>query len=86
VLAGVNYSIRFPSRRDKPGSTAWLSIDELIAPPPGKSASSAKMPPPTPEPGLVAGRRLNGDEAYYRVNLGPTPRILLGKVYRFPNQ
>jgi len=74
------------SRRDKSGTTAWVSIDELVPPQPGQSASSAKTPPPLPDLGLVAGRRLNGDEAYYRVNLGPTRRILLGKVFRFPNQ
>jgi hypothetical protein len=68
-MAGVNYSIRFGSGRNKPGSTAWLAIDE------GEFQKGKWMP----------GRRLNGDEAWYRVNLGPTPRILLGRVYRFPN-
>ena len=86
IMAGVNDSIRFPSRRDKPGSTAWLSIDELVTPPATKSASAAKAPRPVPGLDLVSGRRLNGDEAYYRVHLGPTPRVLLGKVYRFPSQ
>jgi len=69
VMAGVNYAIRFPSRRDKPGNTAWLSIDE------GEFHQGKWVP----------GRRLNGDEAWYRVNLGPKPRILVGKVYQFPN-
>jgi beta-galactosidase GanA len=69
VMAGVNYSIRFPSRRDKPGATAWLSIEE------GWFRDDQWRP----------GRRLNGDEASYRVSLGSTPRILMGKVYRFPN-
>ena len=69
VMAGVNYAIRFPSRRDKPGNTAWLSIEE------GDFQQGKWFP----------GRRLNGDEAWYRVNLGPKPRILVGKVYRFPN-
>jgi len=32
----------------------------------------------------IAGRRLNGDEAPYKVNLGGQPRILIGKAYRFP--
>lgn len=79
VIAGVNYSIRFGRRRDLPGSAAWLSIDELVPP---SSGNSTKMGP-LPGLGLVAGRRLNGDEASYRVDLGPKPRILLGKVYRF---
>jgi hypothetical protein len=70
VMAGVNYSIRFASRRDKPGNTAWLSVDE------GEFQDGQWVP----------GRRLNGDEASYRINLGPKPRILIGKVYRFPNQ
>jgi hypothetical protein len=69
VMAGMNYAIRFPSRRDTPGNTAWLSIEE------GDFQQGKWFP----------GRRLNGDEAWYRVNLGPKPRILVGKVYRFPN-
>jgi hypothetical protein len=85
VMAGVNYSIRFPSRRDKPGSTAWLAIDEMVAPP-GTSSLTTKSSGPVPGVQLVVGRRLNGDEAWYRVNLGPKPRVLLGKVYRFPTQ
>ena len=32
VMAGANYSIRFPSGRDKPGNTAWLAIEELVPP------------------------------------------------------
>lgn len=85
VMAGVNYSIRFPSRRDKPGNTAWLSIDELVPSSAEKSSASAKAPQAIPGCELIPGRRLNGDEAWYRVNLGPKPRILVGKVYRFPN-
>jgi Domain of unknown function (DUF5597) len=69
-MTGVNYGIRFPPRRNKPGNTAWLSIEE------GEFRDGKWM----------AGRRLNGDEAWYRLNLDPKPRILLGKVYRFPNQ
>lgn len=68
VMAGANYSIRFGSGRAKPGSTAWLSIEE------GEFHGGQWKP----------GRRLNGDEAWYRVNLGPKPRVLIGKVYRFP--
>ncbi len=86
VIAGANYSIRFPSRRDKPGSTGWLSIDELVPPAPGKSSFGTRKSGPVPGLDLVSGRRLNGDEAWYRVNLGPKPRVLLGKVYRFPAQ
>ncbi len=46
-----------------------------------------RITPPRAIPGceLIPGRRLNGDEAWYRVNLGPEPRILVGKVFRFPN-
>ena len=83
VMAGVNYSIRFAARRDIPGNTAWLAIDELAPPPPGKSSFSARKSGPLPGLDLISVRRLNGDEASYRVNLGPKPRILLGKVYRF---
>src|ERR1035437_2225921 len=83
VMAGANYNIRFASRRDKPGNTARLAIDELVPPGPGSSLSSAKRSGPVPAVDLILGRRLNGDEAPYRVNLGPRPRILLGKVYRF---
>jgi hypothetical protein len=83
VMAGANYSIRFPSRHDKPGNTAWLSIDELVAPRAGESSLSARKSGPLPGMDLVLGRRLNGDEAWYRVNLGPKPRILLGRVYQF---
>jgi hypothetical protein len=85
ALAGVNFSIRFPPRRDKPGSTAWLAIDELV-PPLGKGSLAASKSGPVPGLELIADRRLNGDKAWYRVNLGPKPRILLGKVYRFPAQ
>jgi hypothetical protein len=85
VMTGVNYSIRFPSRRDKPGSTAWLSIDELV-PSAAKSSVSSQAPGVVAGLDLVPGRRLNGDEAWYRLNLGPKPRILLGKVYRFPDR
>jgi hypothetical protein len=83
VMAGVNYSIRFPSRRDKPGSTAWLSIDEMLPPSGAKGSAFAKLPRAISGCDLVPGRRLNGDEAWYRVHLGPSPRILIGKVYRF---
>jgi Domain of unknown function (DUF5597)/Beta-galactosidase len=83
VMAGANYDIRFASLRDKPGHTAWLAIDELVPPGPGSSLSAAIRSGPVPGVDLVLGRRLNGDEAPYRVNLGPRPRILLGKVYRF---
>ncbi len=85
VMAGVNYSIRFPSRRDKPGNTAWLSIDELLPSSGEKTSASVKALRVIPGCELVPGRRLNGDEAWYRVNLGPKPRILVGKVYRFFN-
>jgi hypothetical protein len=77
-MAGVNYSIRFAGKRGTSGNAAWLSIDELA--PPGKSSRERR---PIPGVDLVPGRRLNGDEASYRVNLGPKPRILLGKAYRF---
>jgi beta-galactosidase GanA len=70
VMTGVNYSIRFAARRDQPGNTAWLSVDE------GEFQGGLWTP----------GRRLNGDEASYRVNFGPKPRVLVGKVYRFPNE
>jgi len=83
VMAGANYSIRFASRGDKAGNTAWLAIDELVPPRPGSSLSSEKRTRPVPGVDLVLDRRLNGDEASYRLNFGPTPRILLGKVYRF---
>ena len=86
VMAGLNYSIRFPSRRDKPGNTAWFSIEELVPVEAGKSSVSRPSAGGIPGVGLVTGRRLNGDEAWYRVNLGLKPRILLGKVYRFPSQ
>lgn len=68
VVAGMNYSIRFAARRDKPGNTAWLSIDE------GAFHAGRWTP----------GRRLNGDEAWWRVNLGPQPRVLIAKVYWYP--
>ncbi len=68
VMAGTNYSIRFASRRDKPGNTAWLSIEE------GTFRHGRWTP----------GRRLNGDEASWKVNLGPAPRVLIGRVYRYP--
>jgi len=67
LMAGVNASIRFSARPDKPGSTDWLSVEEGVF-------RDGKW---------QAGRRLNGDEATYRVPLGPQPRILIGKVYRF---
>jgi hypothetical protein len=67
VMAGVNYEIRFGSGHAKPGSTSWLSIDE------GEFRNGR----------WTHMRRLNGDEASYTVNLGPKPRVLLGKVYRF---
>jgi beta-galactosidase GanA len=68
VIAGTNYGIRFASRPNKPGHTAWLSIEE------GTFRDGKWMP----------GRRLNGDEASWRVNLGPEPRVLIGKVYWYP--
>jgi hypothetical protein len=68
VMAGMNYSIRFASRRDKPGNTAWLAIEE------GTFRDGKWIP----------GRRLNGDEAWWTVNLGPAPRVLIGKVYWYP--
>ncbi|MCX6905165.1 MAG: DUF5597 domain-containing protein [Verrucomicrobia bacterium] len=68
VMAGVNYSIRFGGTRAKPGSTAWLAIEAGVF----------------RDGQWVPGRRLNGDEASYKVNLGPKPRILRGEVYRFP--
>ena len=83
VMTGVNYSIRFASPQNKPGSTAWLSIDELVPPNLARSSLSARKTGPLPGVSMVLGRRLNGDEASYRVNLGPTPRVLLGRVYRF---
>ncbi|MGO8676916.1 MAG: DUF5597 domain-containing protein [Limisphaerales bacterium] len=83
VMAGANYSIRFPSRRDKPGNTAWLAVDELVPPWPRGSSFSSTKSGPLSGLELVPGRRLNGDEASYRVGLGPKPRILLGRVYRF---
>ena len=67
VMAGSNYNIRFGGGRAKPGSTGWLSIEEGVF----KDGQ------------WVPGRRLNGDEASYKVNLGPTPRILIGRAYRF---
>jgi hypothetical protein len=70
LMTGVNYSIRFAKRRDQSGSTAWLSLDEGVF----------------RDGQWVPGRRLNGDEASYRVSLGPQPRILLGKVYSFPDR
>ena len=84
VMAGANYSIRFASRRDKPGNAAWLAIDELVPPGPGSSLSSARKDGPLAGVDLVLGRRLNGDEAWYRLSLGARPRIMLGRVYRFP--
>jgi len=81
--AFVDYSIRFASRRDLPGHAAWLSIDEWVPPSPGKSSLASRKIGPLPGLDLVLGRRLNGDEASYRVDLGPKLRILLGKVYRF---
>ncbi len=83
VMTGANYSIRFASRPDRPANSAWLAIDELVAPGPERSSFSAKKTRPLPGLDLVLARRLNGDEASYRVNLGPKPRILLGRVYRF---
>ena len=83
VMTGVNYRIRFASRQGKPGATAWLSVNELVLPEARTSSLSRHMPAPIPGVGLVPGRRLNGDEAWYRVNLGSKPRILLGKMYRF---
>lgn len=68
IMAGMNYSIRFTSQRDKPGNTAWLSIEE------GTLRDGTWTP----------SRRLNGDEASWKANLGPQPRILIGKVYRYP--
>ena len=68
VLAGANYSIRCPARRDKPGNTAWLSIEEGVF-------RQGKW---------IPGRRLNGDEAWWRVELGQKPRVLLARVYRYP--
>ncbi len=68
VMAGMNYSIRFASQKDKPGNTAWLAIEEGVF-------RNGKWAP---------GRRLNGDEAWWRVNFGPQPRVLIGKVYRYP--
>jgi hypothetical protein len=68
VLTGVNCSLRFGARAGKPGHTSWLAIDE------GTFRDGR----------WVAGRRLNGDEAPYRVELGPVPRLLTAKVYRFP--
>ncbi len=68
VIAGANASLRFAARRDLPGHTAWLSLEE------GTFRDGTWLP----------DRRLNGDEASYRVNLGPTPRLLRGRVYRFP--
>ena len=67
LMAGVNASLRFGARPDKPGSTDWLSIEEGVF----------------RDGQWVPGRRLNGDEATYRVNLGPQPRVLIGRVYRF---
>ena len=83
VIAGANYSVRFASRPGRPGNTAWLAIDELVPPVLESSSLAAKKSGPVPGVDLVLGRRLNGDEASYRVNLGPKPRILLGKVYQF---
>ncbi len=68
VMAGVNYTIRFTSRPDKPGNVTWLSVDEGVF-------HDGKWTP---------GRRLNGDETWGRLNLGPEPRVLVGKVYRYP--
>ncbi len=67
-MAGVNYNIRFGGRPDKPGNTGWLSIEEGVF----------------RDGRWIVGRRLNGDEAPYKVNLGGQPRILIGKAYRFP--
>jgi len=68
LMAGVNYNIRFGCRPEKPGNGGWLSIEEGVF----------------RDGRWVAGRRLNGDEASYKANLGPRPCILIGKVYRFP--
>jgi len=68
VMAGMNYGIRFAARQDKPGNAAWLSIEE-------GAFHDGKWTP---------GRRLNGDESWWRLNLGPEPRVLIGKVYRYP--
>jgi len=68
VLTGVNASLRFAARSGTSGHTSWLSLEE------GTFHEGRWM----------AGRRLNGDEAPYRVELGPVPRILIAKVYRFP--
>ena len=67
-MAGVSYNIRFAGRSGKPGNTGWLSVEE------GTFRDGR----------WIAGRRLNGDEAPYKVGLGDQPRILIGKVYRFP--
>jgi hypothetical protein len=67
IVAGANASIRFGGRPDKPGNTDFLAVDEC-------SFRQGE---------LVPGRRLNGDEASYRVNLGPKPQVLQFKVYRF---
>jgi len=68
VMAGMNCGIRFAARPDKPGNTAWLSVEE------GTFHNGMWMP----------GRRLNGDETWGRLNLGPEPRVLIAKVYRYP--
>jgi len=68
LIAGANCSLRFAARADKPGHTAWLSVEE------GAFRDGQ----------WCAGRRLNGDEASYRVDLGPVLRLLKAKVYRFP--
>jgi len=83
VMTGSGYSIRFAARRDKPGGTAWLSIDELVPPGFGSLMASSMATFPVSGLDLVLGRRLNGDEAWYRVSLGARQRILLGRVYRF---
>ncbi len=67
VMIGVDYSIRFGARSNKPGNTAWLSIDE------GVFVNGQWKP----------GRRLNGDEASWRVRLGHQPQVLIGRVYRY---
>ncbi len=84
LITGANFSIRFGSRPETPGNTAWLSVEELVPaggeePSPGLGESLVRSACPA----LRLGRRLNGDEASYRVYLGPHPRILLGRVYRF---
>lgn len=68
IMAGANYTIRFTSRPDKPGNVTWLSVDEGVF-------RDGQWAP---------GRRLNGDETWGRLNLGPQPRVLMGKVYRYP--